>query len=169
MIAKYLAGVHGAGNTCRMQEHEALAMFDSFVNGRLGKDEWTHEAHLATCWVALRERTPAETLAYLRQAIQTHNCGIGVANTDTSGYHETLTVYYVTAVAQAAAADLPTLFADDHCGRKAPLEYWSRDLLFGTEARKGWVPPDLAELPWAITIADTDTSTAATANAGSRS
>lgn len=126
----------------------ARQMFDDFVNGRLGKDEWTHEAHLITCWVALQDRTPAEALAFLREAIQTHNCGIGIRNTAAGGYHETLTVYYVTAVARADAPTLEVLFAEPTCGRKAPLEHWSRELLFSPPARLGWVEPDLAPLPW---------------------
>lgn len=32
-----------------MDEQAALAVFDDFVNGRLPKDAWTHEAHLITC------------------------------------------------------------------------------------------------------------------------
>lgn len=124
--------------------------FDDFVNGRLPLDAWTHEAHLITCWVALQTRTPAETLAFLRDAIQTHNCGIGIPNTDTEGYHETLTVYYVAAVAAAGAPDPDALDAVASCGRTAPLEYWSRDRLFSIEARQGWLEPDLAQLPWSV-------------------
>jgi hypothetical protein len=131
-----------------MDERAAFAVFDDFVNGRLPKDAWTHEAHLITCWVALQDRTPAETLAFLRDAIQTHNCGIGIRNTDTSGYHETLTVYYVTAVAHAAAPSIEELFEIPSCGRKAALDHWSRGALFGVEARVGWVDPDISALPW---------------------
>ena len=123
-------------------------MFDAFVNGRLPKNAWSHEAHLITCWVALQDRSPAETLAFLRHAIQTHNCGIGIRNTETSGYHETLTVYYVTAVAQAAAPTLAGLFEVPSCGREAPLEHWTREVLFGSEARLAYVHPDIAPLPW---------------------
>ncbi len=131
-----------------MDDQTAFAIFDDFVNGRLAKDAWTHEAHLITCWVALQDRTPGETLAFLREAIQTHNCGIGIRNTDTSGYHETLTVYYVTAVAQAAAPSIEELYDVPSCDRKAALNHWSREVLFGTEARLGWVEPDIAPLPW---------------------
>lgn len=131
-----------------MDAQTAHAVFDDFVNGRLPKDAWTHEAHLITCWVALQDRSPAETLAFLREAIQTHNCGIGIRNTDTSGYHETLTVYYVTAVFQANAATLDELYAVPSCGRKAPLDHWSRDILFGADARLGWIEPDLSPLRW---------------------
>lgn len=127
--------------------------FDAFVNGRLPKDAWTHEAHLITAWVALRDRSPEQTLAFLRDAIQTHNCGIGIRNTDTSGYHETLTRYYITAVERAmadGAGDLESLFEHPFCARTAPLNYWSREVLFGTDARLGWVEPDVVSAPWPI-------------------
>ena len=127
-----------------------LATFDDFVNGRLPIDAWTHEAHLVTCWVALRDRSPAEALAFLRDAIQTHNCGIGINNSDTEGYHETLTVYYVTAVAEADAPDPEALNEIESCDRTAPLRHWSRDELFSVAARRGWVEPDVAPLPWAV-------------------
>lgn len=134
----------------------AQRIFDDFVNGRLGKDDWTHEAHLITCWVALADRTPAETLGFLREAIQTHNCGIGIRNTDTSGYHETLTRYYVTAVDRAMADDgsLEHVLEAPGCGRSAPLDHWSREVLFGVDARLGWVEPDLTPTPWPIVSDD---------------
>jgi hypothetical protein len=123
-------------------------MFDAFVNGKLPKDAWTHEAHVITCWVALQDRSPAETLAFLRDAIQTHNCGIGIRNTETSGYHETLTVYYITALANTSALTLNEAMSDPACGRKAPLQHWTRDVLFSTQARLGWVEPDVEPLQW---------------------
>lgn len=127
--------------------------FDEFVNGRLAKGEWTHEAHLVTAWVALRDRTAVETLGFLRDAIQEHNCGIGIQNTAAMGYHETLTRYYVTAVAQAidsGVADLDSLLAEPSCGRTAALDHWTSEVLFSSEARLGWVEPDKAPTPWPI-------------------
>jgi len=127
--------------------------FDAFVNGRLPKDAWTHEAHLITAWVALRDRSAEQTLVFLRDAIQTHNCGIGIRNTETSGYHETLTRYYVTAVDQAigdGVGSLEELFAYPTCARTAALSFWSREVLFGTAARMGWVEPDLQPTPWPV-------------------
>ena len=128
------------------QEH--LDTFDRFINGKLSKGEWTHEAHLVTCWVALRDRSPEEAVAFLRHAIQTHNCGIGIANTDESGYHETLTQYYVAAVDAAQAERPEDLYENQACSRNAPLEHWTREQLFSVEARRDWSPPDLAPLRW---------------------
>ncbi len=135
-------------DTSRVDEQSAVAVFDNFVNGRLDKGAWTHEAHLITCWVALRDRSPAEALTFLRDAIQTHNCGVSIRNSDIGGYHETLTVYYVTAVAEAASPTIEALFDVPSCGRDAALGHWSREILFGTKARLGWIEPDIAPLPW---------------------
>lgn len=125
-------------------------MFDAFINGRLSKGEWTHEAHLVTCWVALRDRTPREALGFLRASIKAHNCGIGISNTQSSGYHESLTVFYVGAVHQAAAPSLDALFAAPGCSRTAPLEFWTKETLWSVDARMQWLPPELAPLPWPV-------------------
>ena len=124
--------------------------FDAFVNGRLAKGEWTHEAHLTAAFMTLRDRTPEQALDFLRAAITAHNCGVGTPNDEADGYHETITRYYITAVSQANAATIHDLQSEPTCGRTAALKYWSRDLLFSSEARLGWVPPDLATPPWPI-------------------
>lgn len=125
-------------------------LYDDFINGRLPEGEWTHEAHLVACWMTLTERTPREALSFLRDSITTHNCGVGTVNSATSGYHETLTVYYITAVHFADAASPEDLFDDVSCGRGAPLEYWSREFLFTPDVRLNWVEPDLGTLPWSV-------------------
>ena len=122
--------------------------YEAFINGKLALDEWTHEAHLITCWMALRDRTAAEALAHLRESITAHNCGIGIQNTAASGYHETLTVYYVTAI-DALGADSPeALFDEPSVNRTAPLEHWTKDGLMSPEARANFLEPDIARLPW---------------------
>ena len=123
--------------------------YDAFINGRLGKDEWTHEAHLVTGWMALQQMSAAEALAHLRDSIKAHNCGIGIQNTEYSGYHETLTVYYVTAIEAADAESPEALFDDPTTSGTAPLDYWSKDRLMSVDARLGWLEPDVAPLPWA--------------------
>ena len=129
-----------------MRTHEET--YEAFINGKLGKNEWTHEAHLVTCWMALRTRTAAEALTHLRDSITAHNCGIGIQNTAASGYHETMTVYYVTAIHAIDASSPDELFGELSVGRSAPLKHWSKDRLMSEEARANWLEPDLAPLPW---------------------
>jgi hypothetical protein len=131
-----------------VNEHDAARLVHDFEHRRLPKSQWTHEAHLVVCRAVLRRLAPADALDRLRGAIRSYNESTGTPNTDTSGYHETLTEYYVGAGDASGAASLGELFADPACAREAPLAHWSRDLLFSVEARRAWVPPDLAPIPW---------------------
>jgi hypothetical protein len=128
----------------------------AFQDLSLPKTEWTHEAHLIVCWDALQHMEVEEAITFLRGAIQTYNQTTGTPNTDTSGYHETITRYYVTAVAQIKEQPLECVYSSLGCRRDAPLKYWSRDTLFSTAARRGWVEPDLIDLPWPRTPNDAE-------------
>lgn len=125
-----------------------------FRERTLPKQEWTHTAHLKVgLWHLLR--SPAnEALERLREGISRYNESVGGVNSPTSGYHETITRFYVWAI------DLYLKNADRDrsvdelaegliavCGAKDfPLRYYSRDRLMSTEARLAWVEPDLAPL-----------------------
>ncbi len=78
----------------RRSTHVAGGLLDR----TLPKAEWTHEGHVLTCIALVRALGPADALATLRAAIPAYNEATGVANTSTSGYHDTITVYYVWAV-----------------------------------------------------------------------
>jgi hypothetical protein len=123
-------------------------MVDDFEHRRLPKSRWTHEAHLVVCRAVLRRLDPAGALDHLRQAIRSYNESTGTANTDSSGYHETLTAYYVRAVRAADPDSIDELVAHPACSRQAPLAHWSRTRLFSVAARRRWVPPDVAPIPW---------------------
>jgi hypothetical protein len=125
--------------------HELTAAFEART---LPKSEWTHEAHVVVCWSTVARLGTADALAHLRTAIPRYNDATGTPNTDTDGYHDTITRYYVEAVGALAGAPLDTVLAHPTCSRTAPFEHWSRERLFSVEARRGWIEPDLAPLPW---------------------
>lgn len=81
-------------------------------------------------------------------------------NSDSSGYHETLTVFFVGAVAGLGAGTFAEVVRSPLVDRDAPLRYWSRERLFSVEARRQWVAPDLAplgfEVPRPLTESDDD-------------
>ena len=60
--------------------------------------EWTHEAHLRVALWHLLRFNPEESLNKLRNEIKDFNGSIGVSNTATSGYHETITYFYVSMI-----------------------------------------------------------------------
>jgi hypothetical protein len=125
------------------------------VDRTLPKSEWTHAAHFAAAFWLL---SASETAALQRMPglIRAYNEATGVANSDSSGYHETITQASLRAASSwlAAHAGMPRYQAlnallQSEYGQSAWLfRYWSRDVLFSVTARRTWVPPDLQPLPF---------------------
>ena len=121
----------------------------------LPKPEWTHAAHFAAAFWLLRHRT-LNAMRDMPDLIRAYNDATGVPNTDTSGYHETITRASLRA-ARAWLAERPhsslcealdELLAS-HYGRSDwLLAHWSKERLFSVEARRSWIEPDLGPLPF---------------------
>lgn len=118
----------------------------------LPKVEWTHEAHLATCLWIIRDRQDIEAERDLPRFIPRYNVSVGGVNSDTEGYHETITQIYIAAIRDhlseidplSALTDaVNTLLVSDRGRRDWPLRFYSREKLFSAEARRGFVSPDL--------------------------
>ncbi len=120
------------------------------LDASLPQSEWTHRGHISAAHVLISERGGAATLALCRERIPLLNDAHGVANSDSGGYHETLTILYVSAVADAIerGRTLDETFAD--LDRNAALRWWSEPVLMSTAARCAFVPPDLATPPFAL-------------------
>ncbi len=127
----------------------------AFVACTLAEADWTHAAHLQVgLWHRLR-MPAAEMLDALRERINAYRIARGRENTDTDGYHETITRFYVLMidrwVAEADTTRPLDELADEMLARlgdrELPFRYWSRDRLLSPEARRTWVAPDLAPLP----------------------
>jgi hypothetical protein len=88
--------------------------------------------------------------------IRAYNEATGVPNTDTSGYHETITLGSLRSARAwlAARNDRPLhealneLLASEYGRSDWLLVYWSQPLLFSAAARATWVEPDLRPLPF---------------------
>ncbi|MFM5908699.1 MAG: hypothetical protein ACKOPO_14115 [Novosphingobium sp.] len=120
----------------------------------LPKEEWTHEAHLSTCLWLVEERPDFACERDLPLAIAAYNESVGGQNTDSAGYHETLTQIYIRGVrlfGQACAAhgllDRANALLTSPVGRRDwPLRFYSREVLFSVAARRGWVEPDISPI-----------------------
>lgn len=113
---------------------------------------WTHEAHIAVAFSHLfLYKNTAETSAALREKIKAYNVAVGTENTDTSGYHETLTVFWVRVIQAYMAYKKPTTIEEAFSGflktlaatSKFPERFFTRELLFSKFARHNWVDPDI--------------------------
>ncbi len=125
-----------------------------FLACTLPKAGWTHAAHFAVGLWLLRTRGAA-AYAEMPGMIRRYNESVGGRNTNTKGYHETITQasLHMAALALREADGAPlsdvlaTLMAGP-CGRPDWIfAYWSREVLFSVEARRAWMAPDLAPLP----------------------
>ena len=122
----------------------------------LPRADWTHEAHLAaTTWLLTRRPDIAIDEA-LPGIIRAYNESVGGVNDDTEGYHETITRMFLHGVRLfLAEADLAEplhelvneLLLSPMGRRDWPLRFYSAERLFSVEARRHFVPPDVAALP----------------------
>jgi hypothetical protein len=157
--------VGGAGQTGTnimrpfSSDEEIAAIGRGLIDRTLPKADWTHARHFAaTVWILAR-RADIAAERDMPGLIRAYNEATGVANTETAGYHHTITL---ASIAAARA------FLGDHEGRLCDLcndllgsalgdpdwllAYWSRATLFSTAARRFWVGPDRRGLPWPVTF-----------------
>lgn len=119
----------------------------------LPKREWTHAAHFAAAFWVLR-RPDMDANRDMPGLIRAYNEATGVHNTDSSGYHETITLASLRAAKAWLAARpgmalheaLNGLLASVYGRSDWLLAYWSRPVLFSVEARRTWVEPNLQPL-----------------------
>ena len=134
-------------------EHLAGQVLDT----SLPRAEWTHAAHFALALWALRLRPELAEPEAFRAIIVALNGAHGTPDTDSSGYHHTITVASLDAARSILLGfgkdeplvDVLAALVDGPLGRSDwILSYWSRDRLFSVAARRDWIEPDLAPLPW---------------------
>jgi hypothetical protein len=121
----------------------------------LPKAEWTHAAHFASALWLMRGGHDAPVV--MPGMIRAYNESVGGVNSDTSGYHETITqasLRAARAVLAANPADVPlwqianALMRSNLGNPNWLLEYWTRDRLMSVDARRAWLEPDLKPLPF---------------------
>ena len=129
------------------------AFIAEFEGRTLAKSRWTHQAHLVVGLWYLSRYSPDEATDIVRERITSYNETVGTANTDTSGYHETLTRFFLRGIAAHIAAhlnlplpeSLAALLASPLGDKNWPLRYYSRERLFSAPARHQWLEPNLCE------------------------
>jgi hypothetical protein len=131
-------------------------MLASASSRTLPKEEWTHEAHLATTtWLLLR-RPDVDVDKQLPNLIRRYNESVGGVNSDSEGYHETITRVFLAGVrlflSEADVSEplhelVNELLLSPMGRREWPLRFYSRERLLSVEARRSLIPPDLAAAP----------------------
>lgn len=121
----------------------------------LPKAAWTHRAHFAAALWLIRHRPDIKPERDMPGLIRAYNVSVGGVNSETAGYHETITqasLRVARMVLAAHPAEAPvTVVLDDLMGREFGrsdwlMTYWTKDRLFSVEARRAWVEPDVKAL-----------------------
>jgi len=134
---------------------DIAALCRQVLAGTLPMGQWDTAAHLIMAtWVMVccPELDPDQEVPRI---IRAYNIAAGVANTDTGGYHETLTLANLRAIASVlsglpGATPLPgscqAVLSSRFRDKEWVFSYWSRELMMSTRARRSWVDPDLKPL-----------------------
>jgi len=132
------------------------SLVEQFTNLTLPAAAWTHKAHLRVGVWHRYHHAEDQAIFLLRERIRAFNTAVGTANTDSSGYHETLTRLYVLLISEALHSIHGKGMSDEAicshvvgtlADRALPLNYFSRERLFSAYARRQWIEPDLGQIP----------------------
>jgi hypothetical protein len=143
-------------------EEEMQRVIEDFEDATINRDSWKHAEHLTVALHYLQLYDIETATAKMRTGIFNLLEAFGVDLKREMPYHETLTIFWMRAVAEfdatrgedpllTKANDLVLAYDKDH-----PLKFYSRELLFSDQARGAWVEPDLTSGPHL----DRETSTA---------
>ncbi len=131
-------------------DHALDRFFHQWQSGTLPKSSWTHAAHVAVAARLAFDHPPDRAFDLTRSGIIHHNESVGTANTETSGYHETLTRFWSGLIGETVrAGNFPTrLEAVRHAVAKFGNDrdcfgpFYSFDVVNDRRARRQWIPPD---------------------------
>jgi hypothetical protein len=132
---------------------DALKTVAQFEDASLPDWAWTHEAHLI-CATSILSRFGIENAPVeMRKRILKYNEAVGKINSDTSGYHETVTFFWLKAVWERLSVDEKITFDQatldellsniDLANRNLFLKLYSEKRILSVEARRNYVEPDL--------------------------
>ena len=140
-----------------MSEAEIHRIGNGLIDRSLPKAEWTHAGHFAAALWLMRYRPDIEPARDMPGLIRAYNEAVGGVNSDTAGYHETIT----QASLRAACAELNRHPPDKPIHEvvndlmASPLGnpqwlrvYWSKERLMSVAARRSWINPDLQPFPF---------------------
>ena len=116
--------------------------------------DWHHRAHLTLAYLYVTSFPLEIALQKACTGIRAYNAANGVIDTPTTGYHDTMTQFWVRVVHAMVLQYGPAATAEEFLDGQPQLAqqkihrlFYSRALFMSPEAKATFVPPDLAPLP----------------------
>ena len=134
-----------------LTDAELLQRFESLT---LPLEHWRHREHLRIAYLYLTRHDFETAAQKIGAGIRAHNASHGIAQTPTSGYHETQTMLWTHLLAATLVEYGPAESSEDFLDFHTQLAavklhrlYYSKERFVSAEARVRFVPPDLAPFP----------------------
>ena len=123
----------------------------AFNNKVLPKSDWNHNAHIIIAfWYNWNYPFP-QAVNGVRANIKGYNESVGTDNTDDAGYHETLTLLWMT-ITKNYILEFPNKNFEEltndflqtkESKKEIVFDFYSKEVLFSKKARKSWVEGDI--------------------------
>lgn len=135
---------------------EIERIVEGLLERTLPLGEWTHEAHIAATTYLLVKRPDVDLDKDLPDIIRRYNESVGGMNSNSEGYHETITRLFLHGIRlflteqdlSGPLHEIVNALLFSPMGRRDwPLRFYSHQRLFSVEARRHFVEPDLRTLP----------------------
>lgn len=133
--------------------NEIKELVKAFEERTLSKTDWTHAAHLTVGLYYCLNYPFALAKNLMRDGILRLNDAHGTPNTETNGYHETLTVFWLLIIEEhigkapyASMAQLANRLIAE-CDAQLPFRFYSRGTLFSERSRAHFIEPEIQKLP----------------------
>jgi flavin reductase ActVB len=137
-------------------ERKLEEFLQQWESGTLPRGSWTHGAHVAVAAYYAFDYPLETAFQMTRSGILHFNVCVGTANTEDSGYHETLTRFWAGVVGRfvrsgqfpsrlEAVRDAVRKFGED---RDRHHLYYSFDVVRDRQARREWTQPDREPPSW---------------------
>jgi hypothetical protein len=132
-------------------ENEIDDFLAAFESGTLPKERWTHAAHLLAGACYVHRLGQPSAIDHMRLCVRRYNETVGGKNTSTSGYHETITVFWIKVLDRLllhakpiGRAEFVALAVDRYSGQRDLFRsFYDFDVVASTEARAEWIAPTL--------------------------
>ena len=131
-------------------------MISQFEKGTYPKEKWNHHTHFVMAlWYTYHESIHIARHK-IKEGIKKYNISVGGENTDDSGYHETITEFYIHIIVSYQLSFtteydfellLKELDRQQFLDKNYPFRFFSKEKLMSKRARKQWVVPDRQYLP----------------------
>jgi hypothetical protein len=140
-----------------MKWENASWLVGQFEKGILPKEEWTHTAHFVVAFWYCTQYPLPQAIEKITTGIKAYNVALGGQNTDESGYHETITLFYITIISGYLVREKVSELTDEALVAFLQQPFLTKDfihlfysvaLLKSRQARQGWVAPDKNNNPF---------------------